>query len=295
MRIAEGFMQAKIQTQTFEANRCHPEPIPLRASGQALPLFCIHDGNFEQLASAMPEDQPVYGLRPLTLDGAELNLNLEQIAAHYLRQICSVQPHGPYQLAGYSIGALLAYEVATQLANRGERISLLAMMDSRAEPKFHQSLSPAERKRFRRTYLADRIRKYSKNLRQGRFDDIWSDASQYIGKIKPLAWKLTQRACEKLGFPTPSFMRSRHVLFSLILRSYTLKEFEGRVVLLRPEVRPPEEDLDPCFGWQKYAKEGVDVQFVPGDHQTMMLMPNTLVLAKKLVPYLQLSKPNIQI
>ena len=83
-------------------------------------------------------------------------------------------------------------------------------------------------------------------------------------------------------------MQSRSVMFGAMLRSYTPKEFKGRVVLFRPEERPPEEDLDPCFGWHKFAKEGVDVQFAPGGHGTMMEMPNALVLAEKLVPYLKL-------
>jgi thioesterase domain-containing protein len=286
-------MQATIQASTLAAGSSYSKLVPLRASGRALPLFCIHDGNFEQLASSMREDQPIYGLCPINLDEEGVQINLEQLAEDYLLQIRSVQARGPYQLAGYSIGALLAYEIATLLANRGERISLLALVGRGAKPKFQRDLSPAEWKRFRRTYFADRIRKYAKNLSEGRFDNLWSDAGRYIGKVKPVVWKIIQKVCNKLGFATPRFLRNREVIFSLIMRSYKLKQFKGRVVLFRPEERTPEDDLDPCMGWQKYAKEGVDVHFVPGDHGTMIQMPNVLVLAEKLVPYLKLSSGEV--
>src|SRR5258708_21207755 len=239
------------------------------------------------MALAMPANQPIYGLRPINLDGADVNLSVEQLAADYLRQICNVQARGPYRLAGYSIGAILAYEMATVLVDRGEEVGLLALMDARAQPKFQQRLSSAEWRQFRTVYLADRIRKYGRNLSQGRIDHIWSDVRQYVEKIRPIAWKITQRVCQKLGCSMPSFVHSRSLMFSAMLRSYAPKEFTGRLVLFRPEERTPAEDVDPYYGWHKYAKNGVDLHFVPGSHGTMMQMPTARVLADKLVPYLK--------
>jgi thioesterase domain-containing protein len=275
-------------------NQNYSELIPLRASGRALPLFCIHDENFEHVAAAMPENQPVYGLRPINLDDSKVDLSVQQLALEYLRLICGIQASGPYQLAGYSVGALLAYEIATLLADRGEKVSLLVLIDRNAWPSSRQNTSLAERKRIRRIYLADRFRKYGRNLSQGRIDRIWLDVSQYAERIRPIAWRIAARVCRKLGCSMPSFMHSKFAIFAAMSRSYTPKEFNGRVVLFRPEKRPPEEDVDPFFGWQEVAKEGVDLQFLPGEHTTMMENPNARFLAEKLVSYLEFSSSEVQ-
>jgi thioesterase domain-containing protein len=269
------------------AERNFSELVPLRKSGRTPPLFCVHDGNFQQMAAAMQVDQLVYGLRPVNLDTTDMNLTIEQLAANYLKQVCSVQEHGPYRFAGYSFGGLVAYEMATLLANSGKEVGLLALMDTGAQLKFRRKLPPDERKRIRKIYIADRTKKYARNLIEGRVDKIWLDASQYAGRLKPIGWKMAQRVSQILGYPLPGIMRSQSLMFTAMLRAYTPKEFRGRLVLFRPEERNPEDDVDPYLGWHQYPKHGIDVQFVPGSHATMMQMPNVATMARKLAPYLE--------
>ncbi|MBF6170990.1 non-ribosomal peptide synthetase [Nocardia blacklockiae] len=110
--------------------------LPLRA-GSGAPLFCVHSvtgvaWTYSGLLPHLDPEQPVYGLQlpHLTGDGDGLE-TVEAVSARYVAEIRKVQPHGPYHLLGWSLGGLLAYEIAGQLRQAGEEIALLAMMDTR--------------------------------------------------------------------------------------------------------------------------------------------------------------------
>ncbi|OLP20469.1 hypothetical protein BST81_00190 [Leptolyngbya sp. 'hensonii'] len=101
------------------------------------PLFCMHGGGFNvliyrKLALNLDPDQPVYGLqaRGLAGDPTPLRERLEEIAADYVREIRTIQPHGPYYLSGLSNGGNIALEMAQQLQAQGEQVALLALFDS---------------------------------------------------------------------------------------------------------------------------------------------------------------------
>ncbi|WP_232443892.1 alpha/beta fold hydrolase [Burkholderia ubonensis] len=55
---------------------------------------------------------------------------VEWLAARLLERIVALQPRGPYRLAGWASGGLLAYEVATQLAGRDETVAFLGIADA---------------------------------------------------------------------------------------------------------------------------------------------------------------------
>jgi thioesterase domain-containing protein len=266
----------------------YSEIIPLRREGRHPPLFCVHGGNFLHMTAAMQLDQAVYGLRPINLDRANPNFGINELAESHVEQILTVQLRGPYLLIGYSFGGLVAFEMAARLAARGEEVGLLALVDT-LHPRFHHDLSPGEARQFRRTYLTDRMKKYASNVMHGRIRSISSDISRNIGKkIKPVAWKITQRASQALGRPQLAF--AEPLILERMWQTYSPNgHYEGRVVLFRVEKAMGgglEFDSDPALGWRKYAKMGVDVQYVQGGHGTVMDPPNVLNLVGKLVPYL---------
>jgi thioesterase domain-containing protein len=82
---------------------------------------------YRGLASRLGDDQPVYGLQALGLDGGREPLRkIEDMAAAYVEVIRTVQPKGPYHLGGYAIGGWVAYEMARRLVQAGEQVALLA-------------------------------------------------------------------------------------------------------------------------------------------------------------------------
>jgi thioesterase domain-containing protein/acyl carrier protein len=110
--------------------------VPIQKNGSKLPLFCMHGGGlniliFRELANDLGPDRPLYGLQAKGLDGkAEPHTCIEDMAADYIKEMQTVQPHGPYFLAGLSNGGVIGLEIAQQLQSQGESIGLLAMFDT---------------------------------------------------------------------------------------------------------------------------------------------------------------------
>jgi amino acid adenylation domain-containing protein len=109
--------------------------VPLRATGSRTPLFCIHPAVglswvYAPLIRLLDSEQPIFGLQSAGLqDLALLPESVPEMAAGYLAAIRRQQPEGPYQLLGWSYGAGVAHEIAAQLEELGEQVSLLAMLD----------------------------------------------------------------------------------------------------------------------------------------------------------------------
>nr|WP_268983290.1 non-ribosomal peptide synthetase [Streptomyces musisoli] len=114
--------------------------LPLRAatgpagSGPA-PLFCVHPAGglswpYAGILPHLAPDQPVYGLQARGIaETAELPGTIEEMAADYVAQLRTVQPTGPYRILGWSLGAVIAHAMATELQEQGEEVSLLALLD----------------------------------------------------------------------------------------------------------------------------------------------------------------------
>ncbi|TKB58992.1 MAG: amino acid adenylation domain-containing protein [Nitrospira sp.] len=109
--------------------------VAIQPSGTAMPIFMVPGvgGNvlvFAQLAKLLGVDQPFYGLQARGLDGKETPFtSVPEMARHYIGEIHTVRPHGPYTVLGICTGGLIAYEMAQQLREQGETATLV-MMDT---------------------------------------------------------------------------------------------------------------------------------------------------------------------
>ncbi|MBL8300937.1 MAG: amino acid adenylation domain-containing protein [Rhodanobacteraceae bacterium] len=108
--------------------------VEIRSQGKESPLFLCHDGfglvlYAHVLAPHLPDDVPLYGLAT-TVEEDEESASISLLAEHLLRVLRERQPHGPYRLAGWSFGGLLAYELATRLVDAGEQVDYLGLIDS---------------------------------------------------------------------------------------------------------------------------------------------------------------------
>ncbi|WP_460724205.1 non-ribosomal peptide synthase/polyketide synthase [Nocardia heshunensis] len=111
--------------------------LPIRARGTLPPLFCVHSvsgvaWSYTGLLPHLEPDRPVYGLQlPHLTEKTSGADTVEQLARRYIAEMKTVQPQGPYHVLGWSLGGLIAYEIAVQLTRAGERVALLALLDSR--------------------------------------------------------------------------------------------------------------------------------------------------------------------
>ncbi|WP_235091592.1 MULTISPECIES: alpha/beta fold hydrolase [Mycetohabitans] len=110
--------------------------LPLKPTGSRPALFCIHPGfgliwNYMGLSSYLHSDQPLYGLQARGFDGTSpLASTLDEMVSDYLEQMRRVQPQGPYCLLGWSFGGNVAHSMAVRLEHEGEKVALLALLDS---------------------------------------------------------------------------------------------------------------------------------------------------------------------
>ncbi|MBV9709038.1 MAG: AMP-binding protein, partial [Chloroflexi bacterium] len=113
-----------------------PSLVPLQPYGSRAPFFCVHPGGgsvfcYLDLVRHLSLNCPVYGLQVPEMEEGQAITSLEQLAAHYIAALQTVQPEGPYFLGGWSAGGIIAYEMAYQLRCQGHDVALLCLFDSR--------------------------------------------------------------------------------------------------------------------------------------------------------------------
>ncbi len=109
--------------------------VPLRAEGGRAPVFCVHpaDGLAWLFAGLTPylDDRPVFGLQdPFVVVGDTADASIRDLAKRYVAEIRKIVPQGPYHLVGWSIGGLIAQEMAAELRARGAEVGFLGLLDS---------------------------------------------------------------------------------------------------------------------------------------------------------------------
>ena len=260
--------------------------VPIKPAGSKPPFYCIHalGGNvigYTELAWALPDDQPVYGLQAMGLDGREHPAStVEEMAAHYVKEIRALQPSGPYYLGGACTGGIVAYEVAQQILEQGEEIGLLAMFDTFANSHF-SSLSKQELREFKRKTLKDRLKYHGTNLllRRRRLAYLRKKLTTVRRRLSTWVWGLLYRQYTHLSLPLPAALQIVEQYQILAIRKYNPKPYTGRVTLFPPSTKSIGEFDDREQGWGSLVQGGIEIHGVEGDHLTMLAKPHVKVVA----------------
>jgi len=282
----------------------HPCLVAIQPGGDKRPLFLIHPAGghifpYIHLAGALGRDQPCYGLQARGLeDGQDPHVRIEDMAAYYLEALQTVQSEGPYFLGGWSMGGVVAFEMAQQLLAQGQRVALLALLDARIPP-LDENLAEED---LEATLLVDVVRYFGLSL------GPWESLSR-LPKHELLTRVLEQAKSAGLvpsdiqAFQAQRFLELCKADFRAT-RNYVLHRYAGRVTLFKASEAGPTSDLetrndstgsgpaerppaagsspDPTFGWSQWAAGGVDVHVVPGNHANMVYQPHVEALAEKL-------------
>lgn len=265
--------------------------VRLRESGSKFPLYCFPGSGgevniFREMVDCLPEDRPVYVIDFGKIYGTVAQFTVEDLAASYLRIIRRNQDRGPYHFCGYSFGGILAYQVATLLEKEGEEVALLAMLDT-ANPALRSALSPAASLQFRKKYVADRVKKYLRNLVLGNVDAFKEDASAFfVPKVYAVHWRLTQTIHRLFNRPMRPRFTHNAAMLSAAWDAYIPAPYNQRIVIFRSERRGPEYDDHLTLGWNTCATGGIDVYIVSGSHLNMLDKPYVINLVERLTDYL---------
>ncbi|KAB8331576.1 SDR family NAD(P)-dependent oxidoreductase [Scytonema tolypothrichoides VB-61278] len=255
--------------------------VPIQTNGSKPPFFCIHPLGgeilcYRPLALHLGADQPVYGLQPLGLDGKQPPLTrVEDMADHYIREIQTIQPNGPYHIGGYSFGGIVAYEMAQQLHSQGEKVNILAMLDT-SRPGTETRLPFVLRVFEHINNIIQEGPSYLQHKLAG-----WSEWGTYHIRDK------YRRLLEKSEL-LPEGDKHLDVMGANVqaLEQYTFKAYPGQMTVFRTDDKNRDDAVgvkyDPQFGWGELVAGGVDVYHLPGSHLSFLDEPDVQVLAEQL-------------
>lgn len=259
--------------------------VTIRKGGRKNPLFIVHGAGlnvllFNSLVSHMDPEQPIFGLQAKGLDGKGKPLkSIPEIAAYYISEISAVKPDGPYNIAGYSFGGYVAFEMAKQLRKAGRKVSFLGLFDTIAYMDNH--LKPLDRCfgricRIPRkiTYI---IRSYT-SMSSGQRKKFWE------WKIK--AWKLRFRrmpttkyigdeiCVEDGAMSIPFFLQEVYNANYLAQNRYLLEPCDVEIVLFKARDQSFFIDDLETYGWANFARGGICTHSIPGEHAAIFAAPN---------------------
>ncbi len=244
--------------------------VPIRPKGHKTPFF--HVGAymesilaFEALGDHLDPDRPFYGIQPRGLnDEREIQASIEEMATAYIDEIKQIQPHGPYLLGGHCAGAVVAYEMAKQLEAMGEKIELLAIVDSPAPNYEPPSENPI-------TYGAKRMWYY---LRDRRLIHAlaWQTQIQLESK---LLYRFGSKQAQRI-----SKMRQAH---AEAYEKYVISNgYHGPMTIFRSEEYLQLYDEGIHAKWGELTTGQVNFEDVTGTHATLLKKPHVEVLGEKL-------------
>lgn len=260
--------------------------IPIRAKGSKIPLYIVHGIglnllNMYHMVSMLDEEQPVYGLQALGLDGNTDQMDsIDEIARFYNGEILQHDPVGPYAISGYSFGGYIAFEMVRQLREMGKEVKMLAMFDTNLQLPTHNM--PAWPK-----WRIKGIRQVKKLL--------FRISTFITSPVKTIKYLLAQvpiyyyKLLNLLGISVvynpdqvPAYMQKIIQHLQKAFKRHTLKPQSVKIQLFKAAVKMYYVDDPVYFGWKDLALDGIDIHVVPGDHREMFIAPNDKYLAETL-------------
>jgi thioesterase domain-containing protein/malonyl CoA-acyl carrier protein transacylase/acyl carrier protein len=296
--------------RVLETRGSHSPLVLIRKGGYKTSLFLVHDADgetmlYRSLAHHLDPEQAVYGLKAFSTPGHPiLHTRIEEMAAYHIGTMRAVQPRGPYLLGGLCAGGLIAFEMARQLDQAGERVAMVALMD----------VADVDAREKPMRWAKERLNRVATTLEQGKGRSAPRRALAFVGtwvrKARNFAKYMIESRVQKirdrtrmrlfrlylgLGLPLPAFLRDIPVRSAYVYARGGYRPetpFHGELLLIRATSGSGFDEphagryIDPLMGWNSRSTRGVRAFDVPGGHSSMLQEPNVQVLAEHLRAYM---------
>ncbi|RMG96140.1 MAG: alpha/beta fold hydrolase [Chloroflexi bacterium] len=295
MLAANTIEQLAASLETTNSSEADSALVPIQVMGDEPPLFCVHGGGghvliYVRLAQLLGTKRPFYAFRSVGLNGEAPPLRtVEEMAAHYIQLMRTRQPQGPYYLAGYSMGGVVAFEMARQLQAQGEKVAFLGIIDTPAQsPRLHYvrwiieklgtrlRLSPQKRARL---FIQVRNRLWlspAKNLKQ-----LWGKRPSSSATPAPLISNLPNRSQTEQDRLIQQITRINNTAFYL----YIPRPYNGPLTLFKSTEGYGDiyrDTSNPLMGWEKVVRGPIYTYTIPGNHHDLMRPPGIEILAEQI-------------
>jgi len=255
--------------------------VAIQPKGDLPPLFAVHGGDggvlfYGNLAERLGEERPFYAFEApaLTATSPIPQESVEETAAHYLEELRKVQPAGPYYLCGYSFGGVVAYDMARQLLDAGDRVEFLGLVDTENPAVDARKLSLSERiaVNWNKRTLAEKgaigkVGHIGMRFGTGLAYRLYFEAEDAVARTLPEA--------KGAGWLRQVQLRKSH---EKAMAVYQPAPFGGKLTLFRAMVGGDKYELGEDYGWNELVDE-LDIIDIPGNHVSVFHKENIDAIA----------------
>ena len=276
--------------------------VPIQPDGDQPPIFAIHILGkgleyYRPLARELGHDYPLWGLSyGLAASPSQFGIRspntITELAAHYIEEMRTLQPQGPYTLLGFSASGLVAYEMAKQLEQQGHANTRLILLDA-SHPiawKSHTDVKATRCHIITRAW--HKISILWGDLHILEHHERWSWTKQRINYY--IAKKIYSRIAPGL------MSKKQHVAKPDLIypptrcydtefyKNYDPRSYRGTIILFKAQSRYPffvfkaKDHRPAALGWENDSNGGVETYSIHGDHCSILTGPGSRVIAKHL-------------
>ena len=267
--------------------------VPINADGNHIPFYCVHSiggevTSFNELAQLLGPEQRFYGIQaPRQKLSAEFASSIHSIAEYYVDALTAHQPEGPLALGGWSVGAVIALEMAQQLRANGRAVQLLVVLDgdlsntsgeiSALSPLYYwKLLSNLPRWVFHDVILDMQLRAIAKRAKRKLLGAMATLASrgEHAARYHPVD-----------GFVDTTSWPETQILFARALydaqQRYVPQAYDGPILVFAARTGPLHHVPKVTGTWDTISTR-VETVRVDGTHLNMLRAPRALCVSNHL-------------
>lgn len=279
-QLAALLQPASIENETPAHDEISDLVVPIQTGdSNRPPLVLLHPVGghvyfYRDLARHLDPTLPVYGIRAVGIHGeAEPLTTIEDMAEVYTTALKTLQPAGPYYLAGASFGGTLAYAMAQRLIAEQETVAFLGLIDTPSHGNMPVELEQDGTAGIL-FYLLTVGHKV--DLDQAAFAAL-DEAARFTAFFHHTKQEDTPAAREDLRIVLKLFQVNMRAM-----RDYIPDPYPGKLHFFLAKERDAFNAQTPAHGWIPLAEQGIEIYTVPGDHISMNEAPNIQELARYL-------------
>lgn len=252
--------------------------VPIQPSGPGQPFYYVTPYSISvlqlaQLGETLGREQPLYGLQPQGLDGeAPIHTTIEEMAAHYIAEVRSNQPEGPYAIGGHCSGSWVAFEMARQLEADGQEVNNLILVDQ-GPPGVDRPKTAVWR------YVVHRLRFFNADGRL--LDALRWQLRIAVGRL------LLRRVGSSQRRLAEEVNASHHRAHGSYVGGGHL---DADILFLRSEEAIRLGDRQWHLEWQRFTEGGFVTDTVPSTHAMLLEQPYVTTLADRIRRWLDRSE-----
>lgn len=231
--------------------------VPINKTGTGTPLFIVPSAattalSLALLARSIVPMRPIYSfLFPELEDKRFMPQNVEEMGARFVSELKSIQPEGPYLLAGHCFGAAPAIEIVSQLESAGDIVALLTLIEAFAVGSTEPAVANPSSSKIDESPFAD-------------FEAaIHDQISHMVDRLGMLPIGIREQFVN---------ITSHHVKMAF---AYRVKSVAAPIFLFRTPQYP--ESL--FKGWESVTDGGFFESIIPGTTDSILKMPDVTTLA----------------